>query len=75
MLLIFSNLSLQKKLNLWGLKSALGHSVKEDILTQVKKTSEPLPHSYTALLPVRTTNNLGWALNLCFGVGQTMRFF
>uniref|UniRef100_A0A0A9BJ36 Uncharacterized protein n=1 Tax=Arundo donax TaxID=35708 RepID=A0A0A9BJ36_ARUDO len=45
------------KLDLRGLKPAPGHSVKEeDLLTQVEKSPEPLPHSYTvALLPIRTT--------------------
>lgn len=48
---------------------------REDILMQVKKTLEPLPHSYTmALQPMRERPRLGPVLRLCFYVGQTRGF-
>jgi len=36
------------KLDLRGVRQPPGIALREDLLTQVKKTPEPLPHPYTA---------------------------
>jgi hypothetical protein len=64
-----------KKQDLLGGMTAPGYFTKrEDLLSQILKTLEPLPHTYTTT-PQLMRERPWVGLDLCFSMGQTRGFF